>query len=215
MKLKANSGGGQTRQPIPQGTYRAAIVEFIHLGTSEGGMYGPKNQAMVTFQPFDEDDDRPLLGSDGEPVTISKFYTVSFNSKSSLRQDVESMIGQSYNDGDDFDIRDLLGMQGRVRIVHEEKLKDGQKYVKDKIAKVESCSKRDRIDIDVIHKLPVQLFEITGTHCEIPAWVNDWARKQIQASPEWSGTTTPSSAPARTTDFNEFADELTSRVAGS
>ena len=195
MKIPATSSSGKARKPLQPGKYRAAITGFIHLGTQPGGMYGPKNQAIVVFTPFDEDDDRPILNDDAQPHTISRFYTLSFNVKSALRKDVETITGLQWADNEEFDPHALIGQQARITVVNEDKVgQDGKTYKKDKIKSVESCSKRDKIDTDVVAKIPHLYFEITGTHCPIPSEVGDWAMKQIQASPEWSGTQTPSRA---------------------
>jgi hypothetical protein len=212
MKLSANSGKGGDWEPMPAGSYRSVISGFIHIGTQDGGQFGPKNQCMVIFQPFDEDDDRPLLNAEGSPWTISKFYTLSFNEKASLRLDVETMLGRSFKDGEEFEAHELLGMQARIRIEHTiGKSKDGKDVTRAKVAKVESVSKRDRIDPDRLHDMSTLFFEITGVSCPIPAEVGEWAKTKIMASPEWYGAQHVS-APAATVPFNELAEDIASNI---
>jgi hypothetical protein len=213
MKLSANSGKGGDWEPMPAGSYRSVITGFIHIGTQDGGQFGPKNQCIVVFQPFDEDNDTPLTQADGQPWTISKFYTLSFNEKASLRLDVETMAGRSFKDGEEFEVGQLLGMQARIRIEHVVgKSKDGKDVTRAKITKVESVSKRDRISADATIDLASTFFEISGVSCPIPDAVGEWAKTKIMASPEWAGSTVRSAPTATAPPFNELIDDIAGNI---
>jgi hypothetical protein len=212
MIIKANSGKGGDWEPMPAGSYRSVITGFIHIGTQDGGQYGPKNQCIVIYLPFDEDDDKPLLNTEGQPWTISKFYTLSFNEKASLRLDVETILGRSFKDEEEFDVRELIGMQARIRIEHTEgKTKDGKPVTRAKVSKVESVSKRDRIDPDRLVDMATLFFEISAIDCPIPDTVGEWAKSKIMASPEWNGTQ-HTSAPAAKVPFDELIDDVVGNI---
>jgi hypothetical protein len=100
---------------VPTGIYDGVLVGIYDLGTQENDMY-KKEQEKVLFAWELVD-----LGN-GEPVTISKFYTNSHHEKSSLRHDFEALTGRTLTKVEDesgIELKTLLGTPAQVQIVQE------------------------------------------------------------------------------------------------
>lgn len=210
MKFRASSGGDGPRELPPAGTYKASLVTICDIGTQDGGMYDPKRQVVFVWQLFKGG--KPLLTSGGQPQTISRFFTASFNEKATLRKTIESLLAMSFKDGEEFDLAALVGRGCRLSVVDKPK-QNGEPGVS-----VGAIMPLDEDDAEPKATLPLVNFEISKTNCPFPADLPDWLQKKIQASPEWSGSPLPSKAAApngnghAAKEFNEFQDELAARL---
>lgn len=92
------SDSGKSFTPIPPGMHLARCYRIIDLGTQKTEWQGqikslPK--ILVQFEVHGEDDNgNPLKTSEGEPMSISKRYTLSIGDKSTLRADLASWRGR-------------------------------------------------------------------------------------------------------------------------
>lgn len=105
----------KTSFAVPEGIYDGVLVGIYDLGTQENEMYG-KEQEKVLFvwELVDE--------GNGEPLTISKFYSNSHHEKSALRRDFEALTGRALTKEEEesgIDLKSLLGTPAQVQIVKE------------------------------------------------------------------------------------------------
>ena len=119
--MKAQTGGDQTRENPPAGLTVGRCIKVIDLGTQET-MFGGKHQIFVYFEL-----PKHRIEIDGEdlPMAISKKYTLSFNKKARLRQDLEQWYGKKFDDkqidaSGGFDPSKILGRPAQIMITHDE-----------------------------------------------------------------------------------------------
>lgn len=110
--LIENNSSNTTYKPVPAGMHLARCYMFVDIGTQET-QYGDKPQILVYFEIHSEDPKTgdPLLTDNGDPMTIFKKYTLSWNEKSILRQDLESWRGGAFSPEEQkrFDLKNILG----------------------------------------------------------------------------------------------------------
>lgn len=194
MGLKVNgSGSGEARELVPAGGYLGVICGVYDIGTQAGGQYGPKRQIVVTWELHNKKG--VVKDKAGEPVTISKFYTLSFNEKATLRKDVEAMTGTPVSESDalaGFDIENLLGMQCRLRVVHYEK-KDKSKG--DKIGTLmpldEDDPKPEAVSDSVYFEITPEVIAAKA----VPDYVPKWVANKVRESTQLGGTGKPAGNP--------------------
>mgnify|MGYP006275680121 CR=1 FL=1 len=112
MLLQNNTTNNTTYKPIPAGMHLARCFMYADIGTQESN-YGDKRQILVYFEVHGEDPNTgdPLLTDKGEPMTIFKKYTLSWNEKAILRKDLESWRGGAFSPEEQkrFDLKNILG----------------------------------------------------------------------------------------------------------
>jgi len=119
MAIIAKNEGGDFKQAKP-GTYAARCYSIIDLGTQHSEYQGEefiKRQVLVGWEIPTE------LMDDGQPISISKFYTLSLHEKANLCIDLQSWRGREFTEQekDGFDITKLLGVPCMISIIHNEK----------------------------------------------------------------------------------------------
>ena len=106
-----------TFTPCPSGTHFARCVGVIDLGTRENTFDGQtrmRHEIMVTFETPSEQMDN------GDPFTISGWYTWSMNEAANLRLHLESWRGKAFTDDDfgdgGFEIKNILGVPAMITV---------------------------------------------------------------------------------------------------
>jgi hypothetical protein len=110
MSLIAKTVDNESKYPeVPSGVHKARCVKVIDLGTQENNYDGQttwKHQCMIIWEV-------PLeTNNNGEPLTISKFYTLSLHEKATLGNDLSSWRGRPFTELEKkgFDISNLVGV---------------------------------------------------------------------------------------------------------
>ena len=121
--MKATTGGGGSFELPKEGLTIGRCYRVIDLGTQENKFKSEvsyKRQILVMFELPHQ-----LMDYDGEqmPMSISKKYNLSFNSKSNLRKDMEAWYGKKFNDKDieqsgGFDPSKVVGKSAQILIEH-------------------------------------------------------------------------------------------------
>jgi hypothetical protein len=121
--LTAPVGGesNYTKSIAPEGMHVARVYQIIDLGTTEQGGNFPGKKRKVQFLlelPMELAIFNPEKGE--QPYYLRKGYTLSMNSKSTLRKDVESLLGKKMSDDEaaKFNVFSLLGAPCMVQVVH-------------------------------------------------------------------------------------------------
>jgi len=121
MSLIAKSG--ETSYPkVPIGVHKARCIKAIDLGTQKqeyAGEISWKRQILVIWELPEE------LNND-QPMTISKFYTLSLHEKSNLGKDLTSWRGRPFTETEKqgFDVRNLIGVPCQLNVMHKDNGKE-------------------------------------------------------------------------------------------
>lgn len=169
---------GDAHKPVPAGNYFGVLIGVFDIGTHASPKYGPQHQVVMQFELHKK---KGVARNDaGKPLTISKFYTLSFGEKSNLRADVERILGRKFTEEEakkGYDITELIDRACRLTIVHEES--DGK--TRDKIDAVTALDEDDpaiKGESDtVVHD---DIDSEPGD--DVPEWIANLVRK----SAEWS-----------------------------
>jgi hypothetical protein len=150
MAILAKGGNGGDFQDPPLGLACGLCVDVIDLGEEESpfpdkqGKLKMQHKIQIMWQLHSENEDgEPAVRTDGRPMRISKFYTLSLNEKANLRQDLDSWRGVPFTDAelkDGFDVEKLIGVQAKLNIITKKNKKGENKVVVDSVLKP---SKRD------------------------------------------------------------------------
>lgn len=118
-RYASDTGGGDFAQ-APAGSHVARCIKLTDLGTQVGeyeGKANSRNQVLVTWELPNE------LMDDGQPFTVSKFYTNSLGDKATLRHHLVSWRGREFTPEElvRFDIQTILGAPCLISVTHTEK----------------------------------------------------------------------------------------------
>ena len=120
--------------PIPEGPHRSVCSGIVSIGLQES-FGATKHQLVMRFEfpdlrMFREEDGHKV----NEPRYKWQFYSVTLNSKSNLRQDLERWLGRALTKDElnGFDVFTMLGRPCQIMIIHDS---TGDR-VKDKITSV-------------------------------------------------------------------------------
>ena len=101
---------------VSTGVHKARCVKVIDLGTQENNYDGQltyKPQCMIIWEVPSE------KNNNGEPLTISKFYTLSLHEKSNLGSDLAAWRGRPFTEIEKkgFDISALCGVPCYINVM--------------------------------------------------------------------------------------------------
>ena len=113
---KMNEGNEGRYPDVSVGVHEARCVKVIDLGTQRSDYQGEiswKRQCMLIWEVPSE------TNSNGEPLTISKFYTISLHEKSNLGADLTAWRGRAFTETEKrgFDISKLAGVPCMLNVV--------------------------------------------------------------------------------------------------
>jgi|TARA_R100000315_G_C5216892_1_gene129700 hypothetical protein len=116
MGIVATASEGNTSYPqIPVGMHNARCVRVIDLGTQKqefSGEVSYKRQVLIIWEV-------PEQVHNDEPMTISKFYTLSLHEKSNLGADLSSWRGRAFTEKEKqgFDLVNVLNVPCTLNII--------------------------------------------------------------------------------------------------
>jgi hypothetical protein len=115
MSIIAKNEGGDFKQLEP-GTHFGRCYMIIDLGHQRNefeGQVSVKHQVMVAWEVPTE------RLEDGQPLAISKFYTLSLHPKSNMGQDLVSWRGRQFTPEEEagFDVSKLIGVPAMLSVV--------------------------------------------------------------------------------------------------
>lgn len=186
MGLSAPFSSGEARELVPASGYLGVIVGVYDIGTQDGGQFGAKRQIVVTWELHNKKG--VVRDKAGNPLTISKFYTLSFNEKATLRKDVEAMTGRAFSDAEasrGFDVEKLLGTACRLRVVHYSKT-SGQ--TGDKIGTLMPLDEDDPKPEAVSDETYFEIDSASAEKREVPDFVPKWIANKVRQSKEYGGS---------------------------
>lgn len=185
----ALTGGYKSKdfKPCPQGVHQAVLFAIYDLGTQTSHFQGKVKQAHKILFIWELPHE---LREDGKPYTISRRYSKSMDSRSSLRKDVEAWLGKTFTDEeiDLFDPTSLIGKNCQLQVLHE-RIED-RTY--SNIVSIMALSKGMQVVKPTKEKIVYNIED------PIPADTPEWIKKLILASAEYADV------PKEETDIEPF-----------
>lgn len=200
MALIASDAGGGDFKRVPVGVFAARCFSVIDLGTQTIEYKGEtKHQRKVQlgWELYGEDEQgSPLTTDEGEPMSISKRYTLSLSEKSKLRPDLEAWRGKPFSEEElkGFDLHNLLGVPCFLNITHNDV--NGKIYAN--IASITPLPRAMRDTLPVQHNKN-RIYTITDGKNEVYLSLYDKLRETIDKAVEWQGLSAKS-APSQSND---------------
>lgn len=187
MLIAKDSGGGGSFTPVPPGSHLARCYRIIDLGTQTGEYLGkPKvlPKVMFQFEVHGEDDEgKRLVTAKGEPLSISKNFTVSLAEKATLRKDLQTWRGR------EFTPEELRGFRLETVLSH---------WAMISVTKAVGGNGKEYTNIANINKVPMsikqmlpeghnkcQIFSIENPDMALFETFSDNLRAKIMSAPEW------------------------------
>jgi hypothetical protein len=163
---------------VSVGVHKARCVKIIDLGTQKSDFNGEiswKRQVLIIFETPEE------LNSEGQPLTISKFYTLSLHEKSNLGNDLTSWRGRAFSEAEkqSFDISKLLGVPCLLNVM--------DKNGKPRISSIMPMKKGDPIAEQITQGVVFSLEDFQNGKKEVFNNLSEGIRNIILRSKELEG----------------------------
>lgn len=178
-----------TFKPVPPGTHLARCYRIVDLGTQETNYQGKvstQRKMMIQFEVHGQDDDgNALVTRAGEPMSISKNYTVSLGEKARLRQDLISWRGKAFTPEElkGFELKNLLGVWCMLSVV-ETPGNDGKTYSNiNAITPVPAVVKKNGLPS---YFNETAIFSLENPDMTLFDTFSDYLKAKIMGAPEWA-----------------------------
>lgn len=198
-------GSQSTFKPVPPGSHLARCYRIIDLGTQESSYLGVKksqHKAMFQFEVHSEDDNgKPLVTDKGEPMTISKNYSVFLGKNTALRTDLESWRGRPFTEDEinGFNLNNVLGHWCLLTVVQTTG-NDGREYAN--ISAISPVPKAMKASLPEPFN-EIKLFSIKDPDMEFFESLSPKLKEKIANSPEWKARNEPKHAPQPSSNFDD------------
>lgn len=187
MALIAKEGEGSFT-PVPPGMHLARCYRVVDLGTQKSEYLGTikhLSKVMLQFEVHGEDDaGKPILTAKGEPMTISKNFTLSLAEKATLRKDLQTWRGREFTPEElrGFELKNVLGAWAMISVIKTTG-NNGKEYtniaaimqVPPQVKKAGMPEGHNKLGIFSIEEPDMAMFET----------FSDGLKQKIQGSPEW------------------------------
>ena len=213
MGLIAKDSGGGSFTPVAPGMHLARCYRIVDMGTQKTDFQGQVKhlqKVMLQFEVHGEDEDgKPLVTAKGEPMSISKNFTLSLAEKATLRLDLQAWRGRPFTADElrGFELKNVLGVWAMITAAKAIG-KNGKEFTNivsinpvpvtiKRAGLPEGFNKLSSFDID---KPDMELFETFG----------NGLREKITSSPEWRARhQAPVSMPSSSgTGFDDMNDDI-------
>jgi hypothetical protein len=189
MSLVAkDSGGDGNFTPVPPGMHLARCYRIVDLGTQKSEFQGQikyLQKVMLQFEVHGEDEKgKALVTSKGDPLSISKNYTLSLAEKATLRKDLQTWRGVAFTPDQlrGFELKNILG-QWAMLSVAKDVGNNGKEYTNImSVNPVPVAIKRAGLP-EGINK--TAMFTIMNPDMDLFETFSNNLKEKIKASPEW------------------------------
>ena len=177
----ANGGNDTPSYPtVSVGVHKARCVRVIDLGTQQNDYQGQiswKRQVMLIWEVPSETDNK------GEPLTISKLYTLSLNEKANLANDLVSWRGRPFTETEKkaFDISKVAGKPCSINVILNQNGKP-------KVSTVMPIGKNDEIAQQFHPNMVFSITDFQEKKMEVFNQLPEGIRNIILKSKELEGT---------------------------
>jgi hypothetical protein len=194
--------------------YLARCYRIVDLGTQKSEYLGQiKNlpKVMLQFEVHGEDDaGKALVTAKGEPMSISKNFTLSLAEKATLRKDLQTWRGKEFTADElrGFQIDNVLGAWAMIAIT-KAMGNNGKEYTN--IANINSVPKAMKANLPEGHN-KCAAFYIESPDMDMFETFSDNLRAKIELSPEWQARQGNQSAKApsasKGSGFDDMDDDI-------
>ena len=216
MSLTAKDSGGGSFTPVPPGMHLARCYRIVDTGTQKTEYQGQVKhlqKVMIQFEVHGEDDNgNPLVTAKGEPMSISKNFTLSLAEKATLRKDLQAWRGRDFTADElrGFELKNVLGAWAMITA-----------------AKSVGNNGKDYTNIVSINPVPVAIkkaglpegfnklamFVIETPDMELLETFGNGLREKIMSSPEWRARSGGQEQPVRKatntgSGFDDMDDDI-------
>lgn len=188
------TGGGGDFKPVPPGMHLARCYRIIDLGSQKSEWKGQQKispKVMIQWEVHSEDEaGKPLITDKGEPLTISKNYTVSLSENARLRIDLKSWRGRDFTQEElnGFHLRNVLGAWCMLTVMKTTG-QDGNEYSNVTAVSPVPANLR-RMGLPEGHNEKA-FFDLDTPDMALFDTLSDKLKAKIQSAPEW-----PKNSPA-------------------
>lgn len=213
MSLVAKDSGEGGFTPVPPGMYLARCYRIVDMGTQKSEWQGEVkhlHKVMLQFEVHGEDEmGKSLITSKGEPMTISKNYTLSLGDKAALRKDLQTWRSRDFTAEElrGFELKNILGVWAMLSVAKSVG-NNGKEYtnimtVNPVMAAVKKAGLPEgfnALGLFYIDEPDMEMFETFGKNL----------KERIQSSPEWQARSTSSHKPkpSGNSGFDDMADDV-------
>ena len=214
MSLTARDNGGGSFTPVAPGMHLARCYRIVDIGTQKTEYQGQikhQQKVMMQFEVHGEDDNgNPMVTAKGEPLSISKNFSLSLAEKATLRKDLQAWRGREFTAEElrGFELKKVLGAWCMLTVAKSTG-NNGKEYTNImSINPVPAAIKKaglpegfNKLAMFVIENPDMELFETFGNSL----------KEKIQGSPEWrarnSGQPVNKPSPAGS-GFDDMDDDI-------
>tara|TARA_R110000868_G_scaffold19513_1_gene83949 strand:- start:7583 stop:8230 length:648 start_codon:yes stop_codon:yes gene_type:complete len=213
MSLTARDSGGGSFTPVAPGMHLARCYRIVDMGTQKTEFQGQTKhlqKVMLQFEVHGEDDNgKPLVTAKGEPMSISKNFTLSLAEKATMRKDLQAWRGREFTPEElrGFELKNVLGAWAMIT-ASKAVGNNGKEYtnivsinpVPAAIKKAGMPEGFNKLAMFVISNPDMELFETFG----------NGLKEKITSSPEWRAQgPAPQPAPDRpSSGFDDMDDDI-------
>jgi len=214
MALIAKESGGGDFTPVPQGMHLARCYRIVDLGTQETTYLGTVKhlpKVMLQFEVHGEDEDgNAIVTAKGEPMSISKNFTLSLAEKATLRKDLQTWRGREFTADElrGFELKNVLGAWAMVSVI-KAMGNNGKEYTN--IAAIMSVPQAVKKAGMPKHHNELKMFSIDEPDMALFDSFSNGLKEKIQKSPEWQargGTRTSTLSTASSSGFDDMDDDI-------
>lgn len=204
--------------PVPQGMHLARCYRIVDLGTQEStylGQVKKLSKVMLQFEVHGEGEDgQPIVTAKGEPMSISKNFTLSLAEMATLRKDLQTWRGREFTADElrGFELKNVLGAWAMISVI-KAMGNNGKEYTN--IAAIMSVpSAIKKAGLPKGHN-DLKLFSIDEPDMTLFDSFSNGLKEKIQKSPEWQargGSRAPAPAKAPAEGSGSGFDDMDSDI---
>jgi hypothetical protein len=184
------------------------------LGTQESTYLGTVKKlpkVMLQFEVHGEDDaGKPIVTGKGEPMSISKNFTLSLAEMATLRKDLQTWRGREFTADElrGFELKNVLGAWAMISVI-KAMGNNGKEYTN--IAAIMSVPPAIKKNGMPDGHNDLKLFSIDEPDMALFDSFSNGLREKIQKSPEWQARgekSAPAPAKASAGGFDDMDDDI-------
>lgn len=186
--IAKETGGGGSFTPVPPGMHLARCYRIIDLGTQSSVYLGKSknlHKVMLQFEVHGEDEaGAAILTEKGEPMSISKNFTMSLGEMATLRKDLQTWRGREFTSSEleGFELFAVLGVWAMISVIKSAGA-DGKDYTN--IAAIMSVPPIiKKAGFPAGHN-PLMVFDIDKPDMDLFESLSKGLQEKIGKSPEW------------------------------
>jgi hypothetical protein len=198
---------------VPAGLHLARCYRVVDLGTQVTVFQGKEKtnrKVLISFEMHGEDEfGNPMVTDNGDPLSVSKNYTLMLAELASLRKDLQSWRGREFTKEElkGFQLSNILDQWAMLSIIHTNGNDDRIYANISAVMPVPANIKKAGLPAG--HNKPT-IFSIDSPDMDLFESFSDGLKAKIERSPEWQSRT--SYAPVKT---SHPAPQQTSRPAAA